>query len=201
MKAKIKIYAIMCILTFCVFSFAICSVDATSRTFIISPMQEVVEIKELNLPGRVCGNIFAQNGTIDFYVTNPSKNVILCYNQIENADFNFTRSEKGDYTMHLVNSVSPTDTTVQLSYSVDYRFEILENVSFRAESSVGTASVVGPAPAPFDWTPIIQRIVEAIISGLVTVFASKIRDFIEWLKWIWKYRKSRTPVVLVPRAS
>jgi len=191
MKTKLMIYA--GILTFCILGLAIDSVKATGRTFIISPMEEVIDTRILSPPGKVSGNFSVENGTIDFFVTSPSKDVILCFDKTGKADFNFSILENGNYTMHLVNSYSLANLAVQLDYSI--KLKVCCQIPIGFASSVGTVSVI--APSPFDWTP-IWRIIEAIGYTLLSVFVSKIRDFIDWLKWIRKYRKSRTPVVLVP---
>lgn len=202
MRTGIRKVFLACLLTFFVSSLVVGSVSARGGTFIVSPKQEVREVVKLSPKDKVSGNVVVRNGTIDFYVTNPSRHVVLCYNQTEGTSFNFTALERGNYTMHLFNSFSPENVTVQLNYSFDLTLEFQVNVGFKA--NVGTlhfSQTATVAPSPFDWLSFIQEIVKVIISGLVPVFISKIKAFIDWLKWIKKYKKSRTPIVIVERVQ
>ena len=63
--------------------------------------------------------------------------------------------------------------------------------------TVETWSGTMAVPAPFDWSPILHLIRDLVVySSMFTALFSKVLDFLRWLRWIMKHRKSRTPVVL-----
>jgi len=86
--------------------FLIGDVGARTHEFIIQPKEEVtLDTPTLTSTDKVIGNVSAQNGFVDFYVTTPTGGILFCYNKTADANFNFTASETGNYTFHFVNSL------------------------------------------------------------------------------------------------
>jgi len=157
-------------------------------------MQEVTEMVNLtvyeNMHIDVHGNISVDNGFVDFYVTNPSGNIIFCCNKTAFSWFNFSAIENGTYTMHLANTAE-NDVTATLNYGVN--FEVVLQQTIRI---IGTPQITVVTPSPFwDVWGIIMEIILKIITPAII---PEIPSFFRWLRWIKKYRKPRTPADFKP---
>jgi len=183
-----------CMALVLLFIFFIPHANARGCTFVISPMQEVTEMVNLavyeNMHIEVRGNISVDNGFVDFYVTNPSGNIIFCCNKTSFSWFNFSAIENGTYTMHLANTAE-NDVTATLNYGVN--FEVVLQQTIRI---IGTPQITVVTPSPFwDVWGIIMEIILKIITPAII---PEIPSFFRWLRWIKKYRKPRTPADFKP---
>lgn len=201
MQKKMIRIATFSFLVLLLLSLTIDTAEATTEILSIEPMQGISKIVKLAISESVSGRFLVSNGTIDFFVTDPDESVIFSYEQSGNAQFNFTASKNGNYTMHLVNSISLTKVLVEFAYGVNYVVVLQENI--KAWYNLGTWSTTLV-------TPLIQPPLDllAILSALLTVLAigEKITKGFRWLFgrlwWIWKYRKPRTPVdVNLPKSQ
>jgi hypothetical protein len=182
-----------CVALVLLFSIFIQHANARGCTFIIGPMQEVTETVDLkvyeSMRADVCGNISVDNGFVDFYVTNPSGNIIFCCNKTSLSSFNFSAIENGTYTMHLANTAE-NDVTATLNYGVN--FEVVLQQTIRI---IATSQTTVVAPSPFwDVWGIIMEILKIITPAIIP----EIPSFFRWLRWIKKYRKPRTPADFKP---
>lgn len=175
-------------------SFFISAVSARGCEFVIEPLREVTENVELNVSDEVFGNLSVSNGFIDFYVTNPSGIILLCYNKTAFNTFNFAAGENGLFTMHLANTHQTENVNVTLNYAVHFKAVLQEKIN--VGYSVGTAHVISPptTTTPLDWITILTIITS--ISGLIPRLVKAVLNFVRWLWWKWKYGKPRTPVVI-----
>jgi len=169
-------------------------VDASGGVFIIEPAQEITENVMLTPSSEVTGNVSVSNGLIDFYITNPSGNLVLCINQTEFNTFNFIADEYGNYTMHLRNTNQRENVTVKLCYCINLFVAVQSTLSFNSNVSTPTTIIT------INWTAIFQLIM-SFFAGLGSLggFLLKLKKYLERKKrereWKKKYEKSRTPVV------
>lgn len=183
-----------CVALVLLFIFFIPHVNARNCTFVISPMREVTETVDLtvyeSMHVDVRGNISVDNGSfVNFYVTNPSGNIIFCCNKTSLCCFNFSAIENGTYTMHLVNTAE-NDVTVTLSYGVN--FKVVLQQTLRIIPTI-QATVVSPSPFWDVWGIIIES-----LKVIIPVIIPAIPSFFRWLRWVRKYRKPRTPADFKP---
>lgn len=162
----------------------------------VKPMQEVTENVEVAVSNTtyvsVCGNLSVVNGFIDFYITNPSRSIILCQNRTSFSCFNFSATENGTYTLHLANIELENDVIATLNYGVNYEI-ILQATIHPTWHTIATWQTTIMTPMPSIDILEILKIISGIFSLVTLVKAmSKI---ISRLLWWSKYRKSKTPVV------
>jgi len=120
--------------------------SARGGIFVIEPVQEITENVALGVSDSVFGNISVEGGVIDFYVTKPNGSIIFWHNDTAYTDFNFTASEDGNYTMHFINSLSFSNITLTLNYSVHFVVVIQQKLVFNF--STGVAHVFASSPFP-----------------------------------------------------
>ena len=182
-------------------SFFVPYVSAREGVFVIGPMQETTETVELtvseNTSVDVCGNVSVINGFVDFYVTSPSGNIILCYNKTSFSCFNFSAIENGTYILHLANTESENDVTATLNYGVNFEI-ILQAVIHPTWRTVATWQTTIITPSPYLDILEILKILGIVIStiGSLATLGEKVLKLIGWLYWKIKHGKSKTPVVL-----
>jgi hypothetical protein len=96
-------------------------VEARGGTFVISPTAEAIETTiPLSPPDSVFGNMSVSSGFVEFFVTNPSNEIIYQNLKTSFDQFNFTADENGTYQMHFVNLYQSGNVTVSLSYSINF---------------------------------------------------------------------------------
>ena len=95
-------------------------VEARGGTFVISPSGEAIEKVQLSPPDSVFGNMSVSGGFVEFFVTNPSNEVIYQNLKTSLDHFNFTADENGTFQMHFVNEYQSENVSVSLSYSVNF---------------------------------------------------------------------------------
>jgi hypothetical protein len=86
------------------------------------------------------------NGSIVFWVTDPSGVIVSNDSNITNTTFSFAAEENGTYTMHLRNPYLTQNVTVALNYNVNWEF-IFADVS-RAASNIAIVKVFQPLQSP-----------------------------------------------------
>lgn len=189
-----KCFKLICMVLIFLAGFSIPHANARGGVFVIGPMQEATETVELvvseSSSANVCGNVSVINGFIDFYVTSPSGNIILCYNKTSFNCFNFSAVENGTYIMHLVNTWSENDVTATLDYGVNFEIVLQETIHTTEQTAIVTTS------PSFDILELL-KILGIIISPFVSlaVLGEKILRFLRWFYWKIKHGKSKTPVV------
>jgi hypothetical protein len=164
---------------------------ARGNTYVIKGKNEAVEKVNLQPPDSMKGNVSVQDdGLIDFYITNPSGEIIFGQIHVSYAEFNFTSTESGNYTLHLANPLD-RNVTVLLSYSLAMFVVLHENVNVSADM---TTMIIGVG-TPIDWTQIIEIgfTIGIFVARFVREIAKAIGDFFYRLWWYRKYRKPRTP--------
>ena len=186
-------------LTFFLTVYLVGDVNARGEIFVIEPMQEVTESIELEVSDKtaadVTGSLSVANGFIDFYVTSPSRIVLLCYNETSFNRFNFTAIENGTYVMHLASRYSKNNVTASLDYGVNWEITVQATIRPRFHTIAVWQVTVQPT-SPFDWIGILRWVCTLIttISALVALPQLVLKS-IKWLYWKIKHGKSKTPVV------
>jgi len=178
-------------LTIFLASFFITAAGARGDVFVIEPAQEVTENVELDVSSDVAGNFSVKNGFIEFYVTDPSGIVILCYNKTAFNTFSFAAGENGIFTMHLVNTYQTEKVNVTLNYGINFCVVIQEKVN--ADFSLGTARVVPPPtlpPSPED-SPNLDNPYEKYLNFVSARFVLRI------LRDVWKYMPLQNTVLIL----
>lgn len=154
-------------------------VDARGGVFLIEPKQEVIDSIELTVSDKtsanVSGNVSVAEGFIDFYVTSPSRIVLLCYNKTAFNRFNFAAEENGTYVMHLVNTWSTNNVTATLNYGVNWEITLQAKINVKFSTDVTTKTVL-VTPSPIDIHEILQivNLVVMIVSGILSIFGVKL---------------------------
>ena len=171
------------------------SVNARGGSFIVAPWNEVTEKVQLGVTDKVFGNVSVSNGFIDFFVTNPSNNLLFYGNKTSLETFNFTADEKGIYVMHIVNNYQTENVNVTLSYALSITIVLTASVTLSTTVSATTISAIVSPTNPIDWIELLRTIVYNI-PWLGTALGAIVK-FLKWLRWKIKYRRSRTPVVIV----
>ncbi|MEM3699861.1 MAG: hypothetical protein QXL57_03210 [Candidatus Bathyarchaeia archaeon] len=192
------LFKLSCAILFLLAAFSVPCVNARGGVFVIGPMQKEVETVELtvseSMHADVCGNISVVNGYIDFYVTNPSGGIILCYNKVSFGCFNFSAVENGTYVLHLANAESENDVTATLNYGVNFKVFVQETLSWH---TVATWRVEVTPTFPFDIVGILTQIIVSItLLYYLASLGEKIVGLIRWFYWRAKHGKSKTPVIL-----
>jgi len=183
--------------------FSVPYANARGGVFVIGPMREVTETVELTVSestsADVCGNMSVINGFVDFYVTSPSGNIILCYNKTSFSCFNFSAFENGTYVLHLANTESEKDVTATLNYGVNFGIVLQETIR-PTWHTVATWQTTIITPSPYLDILEILKILGIVIStiGSLATLGEKVLKLIGWLYWKIKHGKSKTPVVLRP---
>lgn len=96
------------------------AVKARGGLLVIGPGDEAIEKVQLASPDNVVGNMTANDGFVDFFVTNPSYDIVYQHNRTSFDSFNFTAIESGIYVMHFVNKYQSGDVNVTLSYGINF---------------------------------------------------------------------------------
>jgi hypothetical protein len=173
-------------------SLFVVSVQARGGTFNVEPTQEAKDTIKLGVSDSIVGNVSVYNGQIDFCISDPSGDTVLCYNKTSFEFFNLTAEENGVYTIHLVNNCEAENVTVSLSYGVNLNFVGQADITFGA--SAGTAVVFSIAPTPpFDWLEFF-RVTYLYIGGAIT---SLVTLWKLWKDRNWK-KKYRNVIVARP---
>ena len=198
-----KCFKLICMVLIFLAGFSVPYTNAKSGVFVIGPMQEATETVELvvsqSSSANVCGKVSVINGFIDFYVTSPSGNIILCYNKTSFNCFNFSAVENGTYTLHLVNTWSENDVTATLDYGVNFEIVLQETIHTTWHTVTTWQTAIVTTSPSFDILELL-KILSIIISPFVSlaVLGEKILRFFRWFYWKIKHGKSKTPVVFKP---
>jgi hypothetical protein len=96
------------------------AVKARGGILVIGPGDEAIEKVQLTSPSSVGGNMTANDGFVDFFVTNPSYDIVYQRNRTSFDSFNFAANESGVYVMHFVNKYQSGDVNVTLSYRITF---------------------------------------------------------------------------------
>lgn len=196
-----RCFKLICMILIFLTGFSIPYANARGGVFVISPMQEATETVELTVSdsatAEVCGNVSVINGFVDFYVTSPSGNIILCYNNTSFSPFNFSAIENGTYTLHLANTWSEKDVTATLDYGVNFEIVLHATIGL-SWHTVATWQATIITPSPYLDILEILKVLSILIStfGSIVALGEKILRFFRWFYWKIKHGKSKTPVVL-----
>jgi uncharacterized membrane protein len=95
-------------------------VAARGGSFAINPKGEAIETIQLTPPDSVFGNMTVSGGFVDFYITNPSNDVIYQNLRTPFDSFNFTADENGTYEMHFANNYQMQGIVLNLTYHVNF---------------------------------------------------------------------------------
>jgi len=150
MKAKIRLQLILfvCAVLLLVLNGESC--NARGGTFVIEPKQELITDVNLSVgngtSSTVVGHLSVTNASIDFWITSPSKVVLLNDSNITNTTFTFDAKENGNYTMHLRNTYLTQNVTVELNYGVNVEVRLTADIGINFGVSSGSIHVVGPPP-------------------------------------------------------
>jgi len=179
-------------------SFFVGIVSARGGVFVVEPTQEVTEEVKLTVSDEVKGNLSVNDGFVDFYIESPSGAILFSDNKITFTIFNFTAEENGNYTMHVANNYQTRNVNVTLDYSVSMKVNLYGEVNARFYlPQTWTVTPPPSATTPIDWIRILTEFLKMVgISGIGYLVKA-----IRHLRWWWKYRKSRTPVVFKPLLS
>ena len=167
MNRRFKISMILFL--FFLINFYIPHAYARGRIFIVKPMQEMIENVDVVVSNKtfvnVCGNISVAKGFIDFYITSPSRSIILYYNRTSFNWFNFSATENGTYTLHLANNELENDVIVTLNYGVNFEvvLQATINLTWHTVGTWQTTITTHPSPIPVDK---ILRIIKQILDAL-----------------------------------
>jgi hypothetical protein len=188
---------LLLVLLFCA---SVPNVFARGETFVIEPMKEVTERIESQASDSchidVRGNLSVLNDSfVDFYVTDPSGIMFLCYNKTSFVNFNFAMEENGTYLMHMVNAFSANNVTALLSYGLNFQIVLQESVHM-SFTSVATQTIIA-RPSIDIWQILVQswNVLVVISSGISAVIGVTLTllALVGFIRWKLKYRKPRTP--------
>jgi hypothetical protein len=101
-------------------SLFVASVEARGGNLVVSPSGEAIEKIQLAPPDNVVGNMSVSNGFVDFFVTNPSYDIVYQNLKTSFDNFNFAANESGIYVMHFVNRYQSGDVNVTLCYGCNF---------------------------------------------------------------------------------
>jgi cytoskeletal protein RodZ len=140
--------------------------------YVIEPNHEATETIPLTSSSSVIGNVSA-TGSINFYVSSPSGNVVYCSNETTFTPFSFTASEDGNYTLHMLNVNQMENVTASLGYSKNLVVVLTETIKTTFTQTATVTSMIPPnttvtSPNPFDLTGVPSFFVNiSIIIGYV----------------------------------
>lgn len=112
------------------------AVKARGGILVIGPCDEAIEKVQLASPDNVVGNMTVNDGFVDFFVTNPSYDIVYQRNRTSFDSFNFTANESGVYVMHFVNKYQSGDVNVTLSYGINFFFSFSSSFTISTQISV-----------------------------------------------------------------
>ena len=117
---KTKKVSFLLFVSLIILSSLICGVRA--ETFTVPPLQEITRDLDLKEENKVEGEISVIGGTgndINFYVTDPTGDIIINQPRVTHTEFSFTASIDGIYTLHFDNTFSLISSkSVTLDYSI-----------------------------------------------------------------------------------
>jgi len=147
MKIRRLVCALVALLSV---SLSVASVEARGGGFVISPSGEAIEKIQLAPPDNVVGNMSVSNGFVDFFVTNPSDDIVYQSLNTSFDSFNFAANESGIYVMHFVNRYQSGDVNVTLCYGLNFFFAASVNIgisTFSTETTtLGDATITRVQP-------------------------------------------------------
>jgi hypothetical protein len=134
-KIRRLVYALVALLLVSLF---VASVEARGGNLVISPSGEAIEKIQLAPPDNVVGNMSVSDGFVDFFVTNPSYDIVYRSLKTSFDSFNFTANESGIYVMHFVNKYQSGDVNVTLYYGCNFFFVTSVNIGISTFSTQTT---------------------------------------------------------------
>jgi hypothetical protein len=112
------------------------AVKARGGVLVIGPGDEAIEKVQLASPDNVVGNMTVNDGFVDFFVTNPSYDIVYQRNRTSFDSFNFTANESGVYVMHFVNKYQSGDVNVTLGYGINFFFSVSLSLTISPQLSI-----------------------------------------------------------------
>jgi hypothetical protein len=166
-----------------------------SNVFIVGPLENVCQNIECpNTCQSISGNVSTVGGNIDFYITEPSGNIVLYYENVSFANFIVNTPINGTYVINMANRQSTDSVTATLFYGRHFLIVLSAEISM-AFSTVATVTTNVPAPFnPWGLLSQIGYLMFVIVIGPLIV--SLLRDLIRLGFQKYKDGKSKTPVVL-----
>ncbi len=162
--------------------------------YVIEPNHEATEIIPLTPSSSVIGNVSA-TGSIFFYVSSPSSNIVYCSNETTFTPFSFTASEVGNYTLHIINVNRTENVVATLIYSKNLVLTLYSTITmkFNTETTTTTNVIVKPTTS-FDWVGFLNLLAMIYtIGGFVIGVIKTIKKLVRRLRWKKKYGKPQSP--------
>ena len=126
--------------------FVVNAVDARNDVICVKPEQKAVRILALTASDEVSGDVSAENGVIDFYISSSAGDVLTCNNQTNGTSFSFVAPENDNYTFCFINSLSNETVEVALNYIIKIVRNANVNLNVNVGTSAGVARVVAAPP-------------------------------------------------------
>ena len=168
-----------------------------SSVFVIGPSEEVTE--NVACPKgcqSICGNVSAVGGIIDFYVTDPSENIVLHYENISVANFNVSTPQNGTYIIHVANRLSASNVTATLFYGVNFNIVINEEVRTWHTLATVTTTLSTPSTSVNPWIGPFSQVGYIILSAVAGLLMNLLGVVIRRGYQKYKDGESKTPTVL-----
>lgn len=174
------------------------SVQASS-VFVIEPSREATQNVECpNGCQSIGGNVSAVGGSIDLYITDPSRTTVLQYENISFVDFNVSTPQNGTYVIHLANRLSVSNVTAALFYGKNFNIVLNEEVGMTWNTvTTWTATLLTPSTPINPWIGPLGQVGYIIFLVVVgPLLVSLLGDVIRRGCQKYKDGESKTPVVL-----
>ena len=101
----------------------VCVVRATAESFTVPVGEGETRILNLTTGDHVQILFTVSGGTtnvLNFYITDPSGNVLENFGNVGTVDYSFVCSHGGEYALHFSDAASAGDELVSLDYEVDH---------------------------------------------------------------------------------
>jgi len=141
-----RLFQALVVVALLLLSLVLGSVEARGGTLVIGPGNEAIEKIQLSPPDSAVGNFTVSNGSVDFFVTNPSYDIVYQSLKTSFEIFNFTANESGIYVMHFVNKYQSEDVNLTLSYGLNFFVILSVTINVSTQTSSGTATVTQVQP-------------------------------------------------------
>jgi hypothetical protein len=96
----------------------------TSASFTLQPLKEhtiTLDLKETDSVSGSFSTVSNDETGVNFYITDPYNNTILCYDNVLQRSFSFTAEVDGSHQLHFDNSLSASSRkTVSLNYEITH---------------------------------------------------------------------------------
>lgn len=152
----------------------VASVQASTNTFSIEPSNEATQDIQCSVGFQsIYGNLSTMGGKINFYVTDPSGNIVANYENVSFLDFRIETPQNGTYVLHLTDRPSvnnlplrrqlskylpPNNITATLFYGRNYVVVLEETI----HTQFSMSNTFQQIPPPIPWQQIILIIVQQL---------------------------------------